>query len=216
MARSLPRPLGARRPSRWSTGAGRHGGVPRPGGRRVGVGGPVPGGAAARSGPRGPSVRGPAVASPGPGRRRAGPAGGRPTSPNNALERTGHSPRFVARRVSVAVARRSPRALGARRPSRWPTGAGRHDGVPRPGGRRVGVGGPVPGGSSARSGPRGPRVRGPAVASRGPGRRRAGPAGGPRAGVPPHLTTHWSGRATADVLCPAGVSALWPAAHRER
>ena len=42
-----------------------------------------------------------------------GAAGGRPTPPNHALERTGHSLHFVARRASVAVARRSPRALGA-------------------------------------------------------------------------------------------------------
>jgi hypothetical protein len=97
-------------------GVGRHGGVPRPGGRRVGVGGRVPG--ALRRGHalvvRGsvvPRLSGLSRAGAEAGGACGGAASGRPTPPNNALERTGHSVRFVARGSQYIVARRSPPAL---------------------------------------------------------------------------------------------------------
>ena len=57
------------------------------------------------------------VARVGPGQARqacGGAAGGRPTPPNNAVERTGHSVRFLAHGSQYIVARPSPRALGIR------------------------------------------------------------------------------------------------------
>jgi hypothetical protein len=53
-------------------------------------------------------------------------------------------------------------------------------------------------------------------ARRGPPGALGAGAGGQGGTSYPHRTTHWSGRATADVVWHAGVSTLWPAAHRKR